>query len=141
MNILRFLITIVVVTSAQTSWACQFVGYPETRPAGGMNNQISRIVMKTNETCASKWDLKSTAGRLNYRSIEIFNLENDGTVITKLQQNGDNDFTISFKPTVPGAHWVKFVMRQYPKSGPSFDNLYTYELKVDIPYKDPGSFD
>ena len=136
---LLFLITLVSLISHQ-SFACQSVGYPDDRWVGV--TQSSRVfTVKTNQTCVHVWDLKKVGGRLNYRSIEVINIESDGSVITKLEKLGENNYKISFKPTIPGEHWVKYRIRQYPHAEPSFDVIYVLNLKVDIPYKDPNDLD
>lgn len=136
---LLFVITFFSLIS-QHAFACKTAGYPDTRWVG-ITESSQAFIVKTNQTCVHVWDLKKIGGRLNYRSIEVINIESDGSVITKLETIGENNYNISFKPTVPGEHWVKYRIRQYPIAGPSFDVIYVLNLKVDIPYKDPGSLD
>ena len=122
---------------SNSSYACERVGN-----SWDVNNTFYSVMTAKSKTkCASRFDLKATGGRLNYKSVDLIEASSDGTVLTEIKKNGESDYTLYYTPQVSGEHEMSYTIHQVEIGGAQYNKRYVIQLKVDMKYKDPGSLD
>lgn len=122
---------------SNSSYACEWVGNSWVV----RNTSYHFMTAKSKTKCASRFDLKATGGRLNYKSVDLIEASSDGTVLIEIKKNGDSDYTLYYTPQASGEHEMTYIIRQVETNGNQFDMSYVVKLKVDMKFKDPGSLD
>lgn len=128
---------IFIFVISNSSYACEVVGNSWVV----RNTQYRYEIAKSNQKCSARYDLKNSGGRLNFDLLEIIEASSDGTVLTEIKKNAENDTTLFYTPQSSGEYEVKYTIRQREINGNQYDMRYVIKLKVDMKFKDPGSLD
>ena len=122
---------------SNSSYACEQVGNSWVV----RNTSYRYEIAKKNQKCEVNHNLTTAGGRLLFRFMEIIDATSDGTVLTEIKKNGENDTSLFYTAQSSGEHEITYRVRQIETDYSQYDMFYVIKLKVDMKFKDPGSLD